>query len=67
MQNVQVRTLKQQTNQLADQASQAKFDLSALQQETEQLQDQIVQVGVLTNGQECITPQSHRVMQLSIL
>ena len=41
----QVRNLKQAANQASDAASQAKFDLSALQQEGEQLRDQVVQVG----------------------
>lgn len=39
-----MRTLKQAANQASDAASQAKFDLSALQQEGEQLRDQVVQV-----------------------
>ena len=38
---LQVRNLKQGVNQASDAASQAKFDLSALQQEGEQLRDQV--------------------------
>ncbi len=40
----EVRNLKLASNQASDQASQAKFDLSALQQEGDQLRDQVVQV-----------------------
>lgn len=41
---VQVRTLKQQSNALADQASNAKFKLVDAQQEQLKLKGQIVEV-----------------------
>jgi hypothetical protein len=42
--HAEVKTLKAQANQLADQAAQEKFELMNAQQENERLQSQIVQV-----------------------
>ncbi|GAX76844.1 hypothetical protein CEUSTIGMA_g4290.t1 [Chlamydomonas eustigma] len=52
----EVRTLKQAVNQASDAASQAKFDLQAMEQEGQQLRDQVVQ-----------SPEKHRHATLELV